>query len=162
MMTGDELLDALEDTREQFLDSIDGLSDEAMQLPGVAGQWSVKDIIAHISRWEAELVKLMWQVAQGTAPRTAFFTQTSVDETNAAWQKTAQDRPLDQVLADYAAVRKQTIRRIDDFTDEDLNNPRRYNWQRQTPLWEWIANDSFAHEVEHMQDIKLWRSNMGI
>lgn len=161
-MNSDEILDALEDTREQFLDCIEGLSENEMQLPGVVGEWSVKDIIAHLSSWEAELVKLLWQAAQGLPPTTAFFTQSSVDETNAAWQKTMKDRPLDKVLADFAAVRKQTIRRLEAFSDDQLNNPRRYTWQRQTPLWEWIANNTFSHEAEHMQQIQLWRSKLGL
>ena len=37
-MTKDEIFDALEDDRENFLDAIDGLSDEELQLPGVVGK----------------------------------------------------------------------------------------------------------------------------
>ncbi len=161
-MNLDEILDALEDSREQFLDAIDGIPNESFLTPGVIGEWSIKDLIAHLCAWEAELVKLLWQITQAQKPSTAHFTQNSVDETNASWQQLFKDRLLEKVLADFEAVRKQTTRRIEAFSDEDLNDPQRYSWQKQTPLWEWIANDSYLHETEHAEQIRAWRSRLGI
>lgn len=161
-MTKDEILDALEDEREKFLDAIDGLSEEAMLEPGVVGEWSIKDILCHLSMWEAEMVKILWQTAQDEKPATAHFTQTNVDITNAAWQQNAQDRPLERVLADFQAVRKQTARRVEAFEDEELEDPQRAPWQKGVPLWQWIASDSFEHEAEHAAQISAWRAQRGL
>jgi hypothetical protein len=158
-MKKDEILDALEDEREKFLDAIDGLSDEELVEPGVVGDWSVKDIIFHISMWEADLIKLLWHLSQGEKPSTAYFTNLSVDETNAAWQEISQTRALEDVLTDFAAVRKQTTRRVQTIPDEDLADPKRYEWLEGRPLWEWIAADSFEHEIEHAVQIREWRQS---
>src|SRR4051812_32815028 len=40
------------DGRERLLESFAGLSDEDMLLPGVADDWSVRDLLAHIAAWE--------------------------------------------------------------------------------------------------------------
>ena len=74
-----ELLDELESSRERFLELIDDLADDAFEEPGVNGAWSLKDVLAHLTRWEAELVKLLWQVSQGQAPTSAHFSQISID-----------------------------------------------------------------------------------
>jgi hypothetical protein len=161
-MTKDEVFEALEDEREKFLEAIEGLSDAAMQEPGVNGEWSVKDILSHLIAWEAEQVKLLWQAKQGIQPSSVHFSNKSVDELNAAWYAEFQARPLDRILADFQAVRKQTERRIDAFSDKDLNDPQRYVWLKNFPLWEWVANDSFKHEAEHAAQIRAWRTQMGL
>ena len=161
-MTQDEILDALEDQREAFLDAIDGLSDEQLEQPGVVGDWSVKDIMFHLTLWEAELIKLLWQAAQGVQPTTEHFSQTPVDELNASWSLQAHNRSLEQVIDDFAGVRKQTSRRLGAFKDKDLDDPQRYPWLENSPLWEWIAGDSFKHEAEHTDQIRQWREAQGI
>jgi hypothetical protein len=164
-MTQDEILDALEDERENFLEAIDGLSDEALLEPGVVGDWSIKDLLYHICMWEAELVKLLWQAAQGLPPSTIHFsvdlTQVAVDEINNAWEVEAQTRTYDQVWDDFQSVRKQTIRRLNAFNDKDLNDPERYPWLKGQPLWGWISENSFGHEKEHSAQIKEWRLKKG-
>jgi len=161
-MTQDEILDSLEDQREAFLEAIDDLTDEQLEQPGVVGDWSIKDLMFHLTMWEAELVKLLWQAAQGVQPTTAHFSKLSVDERNAAWSAQAGDRTLDQVIDDFAGVRKQTSRRVTAFKDKDLEDPQRYPWLKGHPLWVWIAEDSFKHEAEHIVQVLQWRQNLGV
>jgi hypothetical protein len=161
-MNRDELLDALEDGREKFIDAIEGLSDEAMLEAGVIEGWSIKDMLYHLSMWEAEMVKLLWQAAQGQKPTTKHFTQVDVDATNTAWLEQGKVRPLDQVLADFQSVRKQTTRRVKAFSDEDLTDPQRYTWLGGRPLWEWVVGDSYDHEAEHAAQILEWRARRGV
>ena len=161
-MNKDEILDALEDGREQFLDAIEGLSDEALLEPGVIEGWSIRDMLYHLCMWEAELIKLLWQAAYGEKPSTMHFTQVDVDATNAAWLELSRDRPLEHVLEDFEAVRKQTARRVEAFNDKDLEDPKRYPWLKERPLWEWIAGDSFEHEAEHAAQVRLWREGRGL
>ena len=84
------------------------------------------------------------------------FCEESVDEVNARWQAASQERSLDIIWQDFLGVRKQTIRRANEFTNQELNNPKLFPWQRDMPLWEWIANDSFGHDEEHGGQIAEW------
>jgi hypothetical protein len=70
-------------------------------------------------------------------------------------------RSLEQVLQDFRAVRAQTRRRVEAFTDEDLSDPKRYPWLKERPLWEWIEGDSFGHEAEHTAQIRAWLERRG-
>lgn len=160
-MNKDEILDALEDAREKLIDATDGLSDEQMQEPGVVGDWSIKDMLYHISLWEAEMVRLLWQVSHGEKPSTVHMTGRSVDEINAQWYAQGKERPLERVLDDFAAVRKQTIRRVEALEDDALNDAQRYAWAKGRALWEWIAGDSFEHDDEHAGEIAAWRQRKG-
>ena len=158
-----ELLLALDESRENFLNAIEGLSDEDLETPGVIGDWSIKDILAHLTMWEAELVRLLWQASQGRKPNTEHFSNDlDVDEINAKWYKQSQSRPLQRILDDFHGVRTQTIRRVEAYSDQDLNNPQRYPWLDGAPLWEWIAGDSFEHEAEHEVHIRSWCEKRGL
>lgn len=159
-MKKSEILEALESEREKFLDLLEGLSEQEMQQPGVAGDWSIKDILVHLTRWEAELVKLLYQARQGQTPTKAqrVLLQSSDDDVNARWYAASRDRLLEQALEDFHAVRNQTLRRVESFTDQDLNDARRYPWLDGRPLWKWIEGDSFGHEAEHAEGIRLWLS----
>ena len=84
-MNKGELLNKLESSRESFLELIDDLQDDTFEEPGVNGAWSLKDVLVHLTRWEAELVKLLWQVSQGLAPTSAHFSDVSIDKLNEKW-----------------------------------------------------------------------------
>jgi hypothetical protein len=156
------ILTALENEREKFLDLIDGLSEEELLEPGVTGDWTIKDILSHLTRWEAELVKLLWQASRGQEPSMETIEgllgteSEGVDQTNARWHAELSGRPLESVLEDFHAVRTQTIRRVEAFKDADLTDPKRYTWLDGRPLWEWIEGDSFGHEAEHALEIRAW------
>ena len=161
-MNKKDLLDRLEESREKFLDYLDGIPVDHWGTPGVVGEWSIKDILAHLSRWEAEIVKLLWQTRQGQPPTTMHFTQADVDETNKIWYSETRSRSLERIMDDFHAVRNQTIFRVEAFTDKDLTDPKRFSWLASRPLWEWIASDSFEHEEEHMSQIMDWQKKQGI
>lgn len=153
-----QLLEALQVGREKILQAIEGLSEAEMGQPGVVGEWSVKDILVHLTRWEAELVKLLWQAAQGVKPTTVHFTSPSVDEINARWYTESRDRPLSLVFQDFHAVRTQTLRRVKELPEKALIDQDYFPWAESQPLWKWISCDSFEHEAEHAAQIRSWRS----
>ncbi len=161
-MNKQELVEGLEKRRAEFLSAIEGLSDEQLTEPGVAGEWSVKDILAHLSRWEAELIGLLFQAQQGRNPTTAQFSSTPIDALNQRWYKDSQDRPLDRVLSDWHAVRRQTLKRVQAFSEKELTDPKAFRWLSGKPLFEWITSDSVEHEAEHAVRIREWRAERGV
>lgn len=160
-MSKADVLSTLKASREAMLKAIQGLGDEAMHEPGVIGDWSIKDILIHLSLWEAELVTLLWQARQGRKPTTAQLGPETVDELNASWHLMHKDRALERVLDDFHAVRHQTARRVDGFTDQELADPDLFPWLDGEPLEHWIAEDSYGHEDEHMAQIVIWRESRG-
>lgn len=152
-----ELIDALEDGRSELIEMLEDLPDEVMEEPGVSGNWSIKDILAHLSMWEGQLVTLLFQASRGIdKPTTVHFGKETVDELNQRWHAISQDRPLSQIWQDWLTVRKQTIRRVSEFSDQDLNDPARFAWLGNVPLFQWIANDTIEHEDEHADAIRDW------
>jgi len=161
-MNKDELLDALEDEREKFLEAIEGLDDQAFSEHGLPNGWSINDVLFHLSTTEAELVKFLWQLSQNQKPVSIKVIDHNVHAPNPASQDQEQLRSSDQLFDDFASVRKQTSRRVAAIPEKDLLEPNQFPWLNDHPLWEWIANDSFKHEAWHTQEIKAWRDSLEI
>ena len=53
-MDKQQLLKKLEKAWAAIKESYAGLSDSQLTEPGVMGNWSVKDILAHVTTWEEE------------------------------------------------------------------------------------------------------------
>ena len=152
-----ELLEALEDGRQEMVEMLEDLADEVMVKPGVSGSWSIKDILAHMTQWEGQTVTLLFQANQSDRkPTTTHFGKETVDEINQRWYEASRERALDLIWQDWIGVRKQMIRRVADFSDKDLNDAQRYPWLSGTPLWQVIADNTFDHEDEHADAIREW------
>ncbi len=158
-MTKQEILDAMQDSRTKLLKAIDGLTPAAMQETGVVGYWSLRDVLAHLNRWEAELVRLLFQVKQGQMPDFPTLTERDFDKINARFHKESLGRSIDLILEDLHTVRKQTIRRLGDYTDQEISEPNYYPALKGNALLPYIVSNTFEHETEHTAQILEWRNN---
>ena len=107
-MDRQKLLTKLEKAWAAFKESYAGLSDSQLTEPGVTGNWSVKDIIAHVTWWDEEALKhLPLIIKGGRAPRYS-ATYGGIDAFNALM--TEQKRSLS--LADVLRHQDETHRRL--------------------------------------------------
>jgi uncharacterized damage-inducible protein DinB len=156
-----QALDALRASRAALLEAIDGLTPERLLQPRAVGEWSVRDVLQHVSLWEAELVRLLAHVEQGRRPTgDALSRRPDFAKINARWQAETRDRPLESVLEDLHGVRRQTIRRIEDLSEGELTRVRPEAWLHGNPLWRWVAEYSFEHELEHTEQIRTFRNGI--
>src|SRR5436189_3452043 len=72
----------LQDARERLLASFEGLSDEEMIQPGVAGQWSVRDNLAHIAAWDRAVTAGFREMLDGKRPDLIDLDDDAIDEFN--------------------------------------------------------------------------------
>ena len=66
-MKKQSLLDTLDKAWQEFKESYRGLTEAQISQPGVIGEWSVKDIIGHVTTWEEEALKALALIIAGSA-----------------------------------------------------------------------------------------------
>jgi hypothetical protein len=157
-MTKTELLENIRASRQKLVEVFEAVPIERRDEPGVTGDWSAKDILVHLTYWEGQLVTLLFQLRSGTAPNTLHFSGRNVDEINAAWRAQGRSRAWEAAWSDFSGLGTQLPRRVGQFSDEELNNPRLHARLRGRPLSDWIASDSYEHEDEHRAAIEAWLS----
>ena len=154
-MDKNELLGAIRSERARLKASLAGLTPGQMTAAGVMGEWSIKDILAHIAMWESQLVTTLFTSERGGSPR-VFHGPAGVDRINAESFAQQRDRPLERVLSDFDAVHAQLLKRLKNLTDHDLSDPQRFKWMRGEPLERLIASDTYEHYAEHRPMVEAW------
>ena len=162
MITKEQLLDALDNSRESLLVAIEQLPDEALLEKQAIGEWSVSDVLINITAWEAELVTGLMRIRQNKRPDRlleALQDPSGYDERRFVEN---QDRDLDQVFLDWQQVRVQVEEWILEFSERELDNPRRYQWLKGKALKEMIAATTFEREKKIVPHLQLFAQQRAI
>jgi len=148
--TRERLMTTMAQSWEALLASIEGLSDEELTMPGVVGDWSVKDILAHITTWEEEGLHHLPTVAQGKKPPTYASRYGSLDGFNALKYEENARRSLPEVRERLLGVHEQLLDYLDTVPDELLHSRERF---RHRLRW-----DTYTHYAMHTKHIQAWRA----
>ena len=143
-----------------WLALLDEIGEANMTQPEVAGGWSIKDIVAHITGWRRRTVQRFRAAFDPTADMTPPWPAElngddadDIDEINDWIYRTNRDRPLADVLNDSREVFQQLVDAIDASSDEQLNDPQRFPW----PEGERPGAVLFGHfHEEHEPDMRAW------
>ncbi len=137
-LSTDERLDILQAISNSWLElvkTIRKLSDAQIVQPDTVGEWSVKDIMAHITFWEGRLIHQIGLIERGeTPPETDDFE--SINQEQATRSRGAN---LDDVKAQFDAMHDQVMALLE-----------------ATPVMtrEMVAGNTYEHYDEHLADIK--------
>lgn len=159
-MTKNELLGALSESRAQLTAALAGLDETHLLAPGAGGDdWTVKDVLSHLTAWEAEVVTGLAKFRRGQSPGKTHYSQAEILAQNASWYAENKDRPLERVLADFHGVRKQLTRQLEACTEKDLSAPRK--WFNNGTVEDWVRGWILEHEHEHAEHLQAWRRQAG-
>lgn len=152
-MKKQQLLDKLEQAWQDLRDSYAGLSDEQMVEPGVSGEWSVKDILAHVSGWEAEALKYLPVILRGERPPSYRRLYGGIDAFNARMRDTWEQVSITEVRRQLEATHREVMAYLQGVPEEQFATETRF---RRRLGW-----DTFRHYPQHSQAIRAWREREG-
>jgi uncharacterized protein (TIGR03083 family) len=125
--------------------------------PGVAGEWSVKDVLAHLAMWNSRAVTLLFQAERGAKLQLPQSSAPDWADVNASDYASQKDRPLERVLADYHGAHAQLVKRLEGWHDEAmLFDQRRFPQLKGSSLADFVWGDSGEHDAEHREQIEAW------
>ncbi len=158
-MTKAELIHQIESAWNDLQAALDGLTEEQMHQPGVVGEWTIKDILAHITAWQSRLIATMFKAERGVTPETTEAGKT-VDQLNEKFYQEMKDRPFEQVWDDLDSSYHQLLSRLESWKEKDLFDTKRFKWMKGQPFSAYVAGDSYEHYAEHAAQIRAWRKTM--
>ena len=154
----EELLQFVEDGRIELVALINSIPKERLEEKGVETNWSVKDILAHMTAWETKMSNAFGEVLISDDPPDWPITHQAVDELNAKFYEENKDKSLSQVLAEFEASYPKAVAAINALSEDDLFNPDRFYWRQGLPLWGTAAGNTFGHYADHVPNIQEWLS----
>jgi len=154
-----ELLAELNSEQKAWEGLLAQIGEDRMDKPGVQGEWSIKDIVAHLTAWRRRTVGRLEAVAKGQPePKPQWPSDLQDDDAINAWfHERDRSRSVRDVLSESRAVFQKLTSAIEKIPEEKLDDPKSFPWMQGTPL-SGAAVFSHFHD-EHEADMRAWLSH---
>ena len=148
-MNRQQLLQKVDKAWAEITESYAGLSDSQLREPGVMGDWSVKDILAHVTWWEEEALKhLPLIIKEGRPPRYSTH-YGGIDAFNALMTERKRDLSFADVVHQQDAIHRQLITYLQSVPEEHFTQETRFRHR--------LRLDTYSHYPKHAKAIREWR-----
>ena len=141
-------------TWEELHASYAGLSDGQLQEPGVTGDWSVRDILAHIAVWDMECRDVLPEIASGRR-RHPSDDEEDTDTFNARKTEEMRGMPIDAVREMLADSHRQLLDYLQGLDPGDIVPTSVESFRAR------LASDTWNHYPEHTTSIRAFREARG-
>jgi hypothetical protein len=146
-MKKDQLLKRLDKAWATLQESYAGLSDPQLMEPGVMGEWSVKDILAHVTTWEEEALKYLPLILTGgSPPRYTHFG--GIDGFNAQMAEQKRNTALSDILRHLDETHHRLIDYLQSVPEEHFTRETRFRHR--------LRLDTYGHYPVHARAIREW------
>ena len=150
------LLDDLAAARDEFLAAIGDVDPALRTAPGLVGEWSARDLVAHVGYWTGHGAEALHRAEQDELD--AFGSdELSVDERNAVIARVAAEADWATVMAREQGAYEAFAKRLARADPDTLGNRDAEG----DTLEEIVAFDGVDHYREHTLDIRAWFNGAG-
>ena len=151
-----DLLAAIEKERGALETYLETLTPEQLTEPGIVGEWSPKDVLAHLIEWEQMV--LGWHAAglRGEVPPLPApgFKWNQTPQLNQQIYEKHRDRPLDEVLEQFQASHREILCVIQGLSNEELFTAGRYAWTKKNTLGTYMVSATSSHYLWARKEIR--------
>ena len=142
--------------REALDEFLSTLTPAQMTEPGMLGEWSVKDVLAHLYEWEQML--LCWLAATERGERPAVpaegYKWSQLPALNEEIRIKHGNRPLDEMLAMYQDSYKQVMETIESIPEGEMFTPGLHPWMNKNTLGAYFVSATSSHYRWALKELK--------
>ena len=152
-MKKSKFTELIRSTRLEFDSLLEKFTPAQMTRAGAAGDWLIKDILAHITWHEREMIGML----EAQALRGSELWNLPLDQRNAVIHAGNKDRPLEEVRAEARQVFLSLVEKLEALSEEALNDAGHFaempaDWQP----WSVIASNTYELYQDHLVQLQNW------
>jgi muconolactone delta-isomerase len=152
-MTRTNLIDELRTVRQAWDLVLGGLESDALVQPGAVGDWSAKDVVAHVTWSERETAGML----RARALVGSELWRLPEEARNAAVYEENRDRPVQDILSESAVVHGELLAVLEGIPEAELLGAA---WFRALP-GDWppyrvVEVNVTEHYRHHLADLRRW------
>ncbi|PYM64509.1 MAG: hypothetical protein DMD79_06370 [Candidatus Rokuibacteriota bacterium] len=147
-----QLLQRLDTAWGAFEASYAGLSDALLMKPGVTGDWSIRDILVHVTTWEEEALTHLPLILEGGTPPRYSVRYGGIDAFNARMMEQKARLSLSEVRRQLDGIHRRLIDFIQRAPEDQLSRETRFRRR--------LRLDTYGHYPQHAEAIRHWRRNV--
>ena len=150
-MNKEEVISRVRTERSRWNDIMAQIDDDLMLKPGVEGDWSAKDILAHVMWYEREMVGMLKSRALVGSDLWAL----PLDERNAGVHEETKNMTLDEVRAESARVFPELLEQLEALPQVAYGDASCFpGMPAEWEPWFVIADNTFRHYPDHTESIR--------
>ncbi len=134
---------------------IAGFSREDMLRTKTVGEWSIKDMMAHVTAWE---IYFLERYSEGLAGKKIDMPDWSkpgtVDAINRHIFEKNRSRDLNNIMKDFSATYQQILSIVESIPGTDMFAQGKFAWTGKDTLADYIFVNTSEHYAEHLASIK--------
>jgi hypothetical protein len=154
------ILAALREQFEQWEAQLAGMCEAQIVAPGATGDWSCKDVIAHLTAWQQRTNARVEAALHDHAPQfpqwSAAFDpedEAATDRVNAWIYEAAREKPWAEVHRDWREGFLRLLATAEGISERDLLDPSRYPWMQDHPIAA-VLLSTYDHHQEHLEKLQ--------
>lgn len=158
----EQILNGLSLVFDAWVARLAELSEETITAPALPGQWSIKDVIAHLWSWQQVSVARMHAALTDAQPEFPAWwekfgpdPEEDLEHTNAWLCEASRDKPWTQVYDEWSNQFRLYLELARQVPEEDLLALGRYTWMGNYALAA-SAMGSLEHHEEHLESLNHW------
>jgi hypothetical protein len=152
----EELIATLENAKAEVETLLAEAGEARLTTSGVTGEWSIKDLLAHLTFWEGRVAAWAEGIRQGRVPTPSGFSKDQTeDQENAVIYEANRDRSLQDVLEGWRRTHREVIEHIHAMSEEELFQ-RKVEWLGERTFVQALPGNSYEHQQEHAAQIRSW------
>ncbi len=153
-MSRKELLAELDRSFAELEHAIQGLTHEQMLQRWYGEEWSVSDILAHITGWHHEMDDALERTARGERPTPEGVDYGDSDSWNARFVETWRQSSGEAVLEELRVSKDLFVEAARQVPEEKFEEGR--------AAYRILTTTGTNHYREHAPEIRAWREKVGI
>jgi hypothetical protein len=142
-----EILDHVIAARVALTSAIYGLSQEQLTIAGVVGHWTVKDLLAHVGKWEEVCLDELQKHLRGEEPGGNYR---DALPHNDRWEAELQALSLAESLASFETSHERLLLFLGALREDQWNGYVRA----------WINGSTWHHFEAHAAEVRAWREQL--
>jgi hypothetical protein len=128
-----------------------------MTEPGVAGPWSVKDIITHLTYYERWVADRLHEALRGETYQAGELDRLPFDERNSRIFQQRRDLPLAEALGESHAAFERLVAAVEAHAESYLIEPQQIPGAPQPVIiWQFLRSEVYDHYGQHAPAIMEW------
>ena len=151
-----DLLSAIKKERSALNTYLENIKPEQMVEPNRVGNWSVKDVLAHLFEW--------MQMCEGWYKAGLRNEIPALPAPGFKWNQTPQlnqhiyekykDMPLSEVLAQFETSSREILEVIQNLSNEELFTAGHYAWTKKNTLGTYMVSATSSHYLWARKEIR--------
>jgi len=156
--TKQKIIESLQTERKRLEQNLAGLSREDLEKPGVVGEWSIKDVLAHLADWEAHMP--VWLAAARRGDPVAEM-ETGLEwgqyhEFNQRIYARHRKQTLDEVQAYFHDMHHQFMEMVEAMPEDEMLAAGLYAFIGRGAVYNWLSAYA-GHDRWAKTHIRQWR-----